>query len=101
MQMCIGVCIHVIYRATITVTSTDFIKYQPLTTVVSRLAEVYKHCCALAKQFDRQKLKIATAAQTGDIITVDDDLHEDLRAFCCMILFHVKYALFQVNSIRK
>lgn len=97
MQMCIGVRIHVIYRATITVTSTDFIKYQPLTTVVSRLAEVYKHCRALAKQFDRQKLKIAAAAQTGDI-TVDDDLHEDLRAFCCMILFHVSCKVCFVSS---
>lgn len=54
------------------------IRYQPLTTVVSRLTEVHKQCRALAKQCGRQKLKIAAAAQTAGI-TVDDDLHEDLK----------------------
>ena len=54
------------------------IRYQPLTTVVSRLAEVHKQCRSLAKQCGRLQSKIAAAAQTTGI-TVDPSLHQDLQ----------------------
>ena len=74
-----------------------FIRYQPLITVVNRLTEVHKQCRALTKQCDRLKMKITAAAQIGGIM-VDDDLHEDLKVFVCMMLFHVKHVLY-VKSI--
>ena len=82
------------------------IRYQPLTTVVSRLAAVHKQCRSLAKQCDRLQLKIAVAAQTTGI-TVDPDLHQDLQVHLCICMIHwlIDIMLFLiillVNSIRK